>query len=153
MTDPVAEFEHDHIAFSHTVAELKALLAGERDEDVSADLTLLRTVDALRDDLLAHFAKEEEGLFPFVVRVLPDVAAAVEQLLAGHDIVCGCLARVAHAVNTSTALHREAPPALFARFERAYAEHARAEVQVLRSVGDRLDGAQRSELRELIRGL
>ena len=153
MADPVSDFEHDHLAFSQAVAHVKALLLAESSGDVSSHLRLLRTVDALREDLLVHFAREEEGLFPFLVRVLPDTAEGVERLLSGHDLVCGSLVRLAHSVNRSTAVHGEASSVLFDRFERAYVEHARAEVSLLRSVGTRLAPGQRTELAALLSGI
>lgn len=151
MTDPVAGLEHDHVAFSQAVAQVKAALAKAPARDVASALQTLRLVEALRDDLLTHFAKEEEGLFPFVADALPDVTEEVDRLLAGHETVCGCIVRLAYALGGT---HNDGAVAtLFERFERAYAEHARAEVLLLRDVGSRLDPEQRRELATLIEGL
>jgi hypothetical protein len=152
MTDPVAGLEHDHVAFGKTVAQVKGLLARRSAADVVSDLRIFRLLESLRDDLLEHFVKEEEGLFPFLARELPDVSAEVDRLLAGHETVCGCIVRVAHCLSTGHG-QDESVWSLFHRFERAYVEHARAEVVLLREVGARLDPGQRRELAALIQGL
>lgn len=167
MPDPIAGLEHDHVAFSEAVAQVKALLthrssgrapsggdpAGpQAPADAASDLRTVRLVESLRDDLLAHFAKEEEGLFPFLARELPDVAADIDRLLAGHETVCGCIVRLAHCLSTVRG-RDESATGLVERFEQAYAEHARREVLLLREVGGRLDPAQRRELAALIKSL
>jgi hypothetical protein len=148
MTNPVAELEHDHVRFSQSIDRMKTLLRSRGDDDANDDSELLRLVDGLRDDLFAHFAKEEEGLFPFLSRVLPDLRPEIDRLLLGHDIVCGSLVRLAHSLAAS-----KSPilmPGFFDRFERAYQDHARLEVALLRGVGGRLGPDERRELAELI---
>lgn len=151
MADPVSEFEHDHVAFSQAVGQLKSLL-GHRARNEVGDLQILHLVETLRDEVLVHFAKEEEALFPFLARALPDVGLAVDELLVAHDTVCGSLLRLAHSLSKGM-VQRELTLALFDRFERAYREHARAEVAFLRGVGARLDSSQRNELAALVSGL
>ena len=151
MEDPVSELEHDHVAFSHAVEQLDSLLS-QRARDEIGDLQIVNVIEKLRDELLVHFTREEEGLFPFLVRALPDVTPEVDRLLAGHDAVCGCVVRLAHSLGGGL-VHRDLTLALFDRFVRAYREHARSEVALLRSVGPRLDAEQRRALASLVRGL
>jgi iron-sulfur cluster repair protein YtfE (RIC family) len=152
MTDPVRGLEHDHVPLSETVARIRARLVKSPAREVIGDLPTLRLVEGLRDDLLAHFAKEEEGLFPFLSREVPDLARDVDRLLAGHESVCGCIVRLAHSLSVGRGAYEDIV-ALFERFERVYAEHSRSEVSLLRTVGTRLDETQRRELASLLDGL
>lgn len=151
MADTILALEHDHTAFSEAVANIRALVVGNRAATVQSAL-LRDPIRALRDELLDHFVREEEGLFPYLLRHFPDAAGAIETLLQGHEIVCGTLVRLTHLVDRG-----EVDPAtiaaLFDRFERSYGEHAREEVALLRSFGERLDEGQRRELAHLVEGL
>jgi hypothetical protein len=149
--DPVKGLEHDHVAFSAIVAQVKDSPLRPLG-DVAGDLRACRLVESLRDDLLAHFAKEEEALFPFIARGLPEFAEGIERLLSGHETVCGSIVRLAHCLSNGGRPH-DGAVALFERFERAYSEHARAEVVLLREVGGRLDPEQRRTLAALLDGL
>lgn len=86
MADPVEGLEHDHLAFSEVVAQVNVVLVDLSSGDVADDLRSLRLVESLRDDLLAHFAKEEEGLFPFVAQASPAVTPDIDRLLAPDTI-------------------------------------------------------------------
>ena len=152
MADPVLQLEHDHTGFSQAVAGLKSTVHLRSGRD---DRALASAVQALCDELLVHFAREEEGLFPYVVERFPDVAPAIERLLAGHDVVCGCLVRLAHALGRDGELPTSpgAAAGLFDRFEQAYADHARAEIALLRELDARLSKEQRQEIAALVEGL
>ncbi len=151
MGDSVRKLEHDHTGFSQVIGALKGKLA-VRPSGGEADAALASALQGLCDELLVHFAREEEGLFPYVAGAFPDIREAIDRLLAGHDVVCGCLVRLAHVVGRPSDTANLAP-ALFDRFEQAYAEHARAEIALLRELDARLSPEQRDEIGTLIEGL
>ena len=123
----------------------------------------------LRELLFLHFAREEEGLFPFVADRLPELGDRVAAMAVAHDAICGSLARMVHtatatapmvAVAAQDEAEAAAHPgelallgALFERFQTAYADHARLEAELLAVLDDRLDAAQRAQLAELVRDL
>jgi hypothetical protein len=169
MSDPVHELTHDHGDLNRRVRELGSLLDGGAVARPNRDriATILRD---LREQLFLHFAREEEGLFPFVADRLPDLGERVGAMAIAHDAICGSLARMVHIATTGEpmggvgaedeAAELAAPPgelallgALFERFEAAYADHARREAELLGLLDDRLDGAQRAQLAELVRDL
>jgi hypothetical protein len=104
----------------------------------------------LREHLFLHFAREEEGLFPYVATALPDLADELAAMVTAHDAVCGAVARMIHVVQGGDA----APvPVLFDRFELSYTLHARSERSLLQGLGERMSPGQRAELILLLRGL
>jgi hypothetical protein len=150
--DPLLRLEHDHTDLSRRVAELRDELPASR-RDPARRAELMRELGELTEDLFEHFAREEEGLFPFIARVLPDLEPAVASLAAAHDRICGAASRL-------TALEHRAPnPALdlaavmFARFDAEYVEHARRESEFLRSLANRVDARHRDELAAILRTL
>jgi hemerythrin-like domain-containing protein len=152
-SDGVAVLEHDHLALSQRVLLLRTLFDGLsiRRVDLQA---LARDVSALQDELLVHFAREEEVLFPFVVERCPDLSDDVARLNAEHDAVCGGLERLRFLAESETSLRLDANLlATFDRFERTYAEHAREELALLRTVAARLTGVERQQIAELVRGI
>jgi hypothetical protein len=155
MVDPVEQFEHDHGELTKRVLDVSGMLGGATLAAAPGELVRLAAeVDELRDALMTHFAREEEGLFPFVIERLPDLRDAVEELQTGHDAICGALMRLSHSTRTlpgGAELGRLSGP--FNRFELAYVGHAKAERELLQAVGKRLDAAGRLELAELVRGL
>jgi iron-sulfur cluster repair protein YtfE (RIC family) len=150
---PLQELSHDHRHLSELVLEVRSLLGdgplGEAERAELAD-----AVARLHDELLVHFAREEEGLFPFVLERLSDLAARVEALRAGHDSVCGAVSRLHYAIGHGTASGAEASwRETFSRFEALYGTHAREEISVLRDVSARLDAVARAELDAILEGL
>lgn len=105
----------------------------------------------LREELFHHFAREEEGLFPFVTDVFPEHAAQVETMATAHDAICGALARAYH-LATSNA-DAAIVISIYNRFEQAYAAHARAESELFDELGAKLTLAQSVRLAELVRDL
>ncbi len=105
----------------------------------------------LREQLFVHFAREEEGLFPFVAEMIPELAERVQLMVTAHDTICGALARMCHA--SAASAPRSELAAMFERFQVAYGEHAGTEAALLRSVGARLDDEQRERLAVIVRGL
>lgn len=151
MADTILGLEHEHTAFSEAVANVKALIAEDRGP-AQRNLVLRVRLQSLCDELLVHFAREEESLFPYLLRHFPDATEAIETLLSGHEIVCGSLVRLTHMVDRG-GVDPVMSAALFERFEKAYAAHAREEVALLRTFGERLNEDQRRELARLVEGL
>lgn len=152
--DPVAEFQHDHGSLNELVRALGALVR-KADSDASAGQRehVANALSELREELFLHFAREEEGLFPFVSATLPDLHETVTRMVAAHDGICGTVARMTHIVSIGEGDVTGQLAAIFARFETAYAEHARREYALLDQIGPRLSAEQRAELAELVRGL
>jgi len=154
--DPLERFEHDHVDLNRRVVALREALTGATNGRQSVlGAALVRDLVTFTDDLFDHFAREEEGLFPFVLEHLPGLLPAVTALIQAHDRICGAASRL-------LALERRAAPvpeslalasAIFARFESQYAEHSRYESEFLRSLGPQLDARQRDQLAELLRAL
>ncbi|HSK02353.1 MAG TPA: hemerythrin domain-containing protein [Kofleriaceae bacterium] len=144
--DPVRELTHDHAELNRRVRDLEAQLAQHQ-----APAPLLSELRELREHMFLHFAREEEGLFPLVSEWIPELADQVLAMVSAHDAVCGALARMIHMASTEADV--AAFSGLLARFQTAYAEHARAEALLLQRIDAGLDGAQRAQLAELVRSL
>lgn len=152
MTDPVEELVHDHADINRRVLALGAAIrALDRNDGDGMALALVTQLDELRELAFLHFAREEEGLFPFVTETVPELADQVHAMALAHDAICGGLARMYHlaAANADLAVVL----AVFTRFETAYASHAETEAELLRQLGQRLDRAQRARLADLVCGL
>jgi iron-sulfur cluster repair protein YtfE (RIC family) len=152
MLDPVQDLVHDHGDIHRRVltlgAAIRALEAGDGD---GLALALVSGLTELRELLFLHFAREEEGLFPFVSEAVPELADQVQAMALAHDAICGGLARMVHLATANAELAVIAT--VFGRFEAAYASHARAEVELLGALGHRLEPAELARLAELVRGL
>jgi iron-sulfur cluster repair protein YtfE (RIC family) len=152
MTDPVQELVHDHADINRRVLALGAALrALDRNDGNGMALALVNLLGELREHLFLHFAREEEGLFPFVADTVPELAGQVHAMALAHDAICGGLARMYHLASTNADL--TVILAVFARFEAVYASHAETEAELLHQLSARLDPAQRARLAELVRGL
>lgn len=157
--DPVRRFEHSHVNLNELVIELGQLVRtriGRGQASSRIRRRLVVCAAKLRDDLLGHFADEEEGLFPFVSRYLPERSAAVERLQQSHDTICGSLVRLAHLVAHDKDVFGSGHGALlaqYARFVEAYTAHAQEEAAFLEGLAERLDANQRATLADVLRGL
>ena len=154
MTDPIGAFEHTHADLTKVALEIGQAIRDEEGQPRKLSAAQRKKVrvllERLRDDVLHHFADEEEVLFPFVRRALPERAAVVDKLEASHDLICGTVVRLAHLVGHS--VHRQLG-ALYARFERAYGEHSRDELALFDELRQRLVANERAELASLLREL
>ena len=149
--DALGQFEHTHGHLNALVLGVAtALRAVESDAATTAWEEVAARLGILRDELLRHFADEEEALFPFVRASVPAMTGAVERLEAAHDAICGGVVR-AHAA--ARAHQRALVAVLHERFERSYVEHSQAEAELFEGLGGVLDERQRSELSRLLRGL
>jgi iron-sulfur cluster repair protein YtfE (RIC family) len=150
--DPVQTFEHDHVRCSNLVRALDEHAEVLRRKRFSGK-QLFALIEQLRDELFTHFAREEEGLFPFIVQHVPEASRTVDRLVAAHDAICGSLSRLLLVTSRSDSDGRGVFEELFGRFNVLYREHACTEVTLLREIGDRLDGGQRAKLQLLVSGL
>jgi iron-sulfur cluster repair protein YtfE (RIC family) len=146
--DPIRELAHDHADLNRRVLELGTAIR-ERRKERGADL--VHMLSELREHLFLHFAREEEGLFPFVSDAFSELVEQVNAMAVAHDAICGAIARMFHMASS------EAKPttlrAVFERFASAYAAHAKSEADLLKSLEGRLDADQRTKLAALVRGL
>ncbi len=150
MKDPVKALAHDHGDLNRRVLALGARIRTMQTSATGSD-ELLPELAELRDVLFLHFAREEEGLFPFVAERVPDLREQVDVMSVAHDTICGALARMVHLAATNASIATIA--ALFDRFENTYAAHAHAESALLDSLDGRLDAELRGRLFDLVAGI
>ena len=70
MADPVRQLEHTHGHLNELAVDVERLLA-EESPAADARAELISALELLRDELLTHFANEEEALFPFIRANVP----------------------------------------------------------------------------------
>jgi len=147
------DLQHDHSHLSRLVFEVRELVVSwsKAPLDATARASLADGVEALLDDLATHFAREEEGLFPFVTERVPKLGARVARLSTLHDALCGGLARLARTLGSEAA--PQGVLLAFDRFEEAYAEHSREERELLELLRANLGADDRVALRGLLAGL
>ena len=154
MHDPIERLELSHGHLSELVLRVGRLLRDSAGRPLAptADqrTQIFVLLETLRDELLQHFADEEEALFPFVRGAVPSRSAAVDALETSHDAICGSVVRLAHLAGHGAAWQ---PLPLYERFERAYAEHSRDEANLLEDLAATLDDKSRKELTEHLRGI
>jgi len=159
MIDPVRRFEHSHTTLAKLAQEVSEIIGADpsdRARHPRLRKRLIGRLDALREQLIQHFANEEEALFPFVRDAWPARGSTVDRLQDSHDLICGSLMRLAHLAQHDDAAFSDRRPTLlglYERFEKAYSDHAQEEDALLEELGRGLDGRQRGELAEMLRGL
>ncbi len=156
--DPIFRLEHDHSHLGRLVQDLRAMAPRIVGADVDArDIRdeFTSILQGLADDLFDHFAREEEGLFPYIVERFSELRGSIAALEQSHDRICGAASRLLSLLHRGarTDDERSLVGSLFARFDAQYGEHARAESELLRMLAPRLSPAQRDELAELLRHL
>jgi iron-sulfur cluster repair protein YtfE (RIC family) len=159
VSDPVRQLEHSHEKLTKLTWEIRELVgAWARDgrADAATRARLALRLEALKSDLLEHFANEEEGLFPFIRSQVPAQKGAVARLEADHDALCGAVVRLAR-LATHVELAQVAVPGPLAehyeRFEATYALHSQHEAALFRGLEGALDERQRAELAKILTGL
>jgi iron-sulfur cluster repair protein YtfE (RIC family) len=148
------ELESEHGPLTERVSRLQAVFAavaaGQR--QVSTVQGELRVhFEWLCHELLDHFGREEECVFPYLRHALPMVRGEVERLESSHDQICGALSRMQYLTARSGRRFEEGFEHLvhvFERFAETYALHASGEREVLRDAAARLTPEQRLELAE-----
>ncbi|NVB80567.1 MAG: hemerythrin domain-containing protein [Kofleriaceae bacterium] len=148
MRDAVRDLSHDHAELNRRVLAVGAKLEMLRR---GTQVDLAPALDELREMLFLHFAREEEGLFPFVTDAAPTLAVQVQEMAVAHDTICGSLSRACHLARSGAEVGSLA--ALYERFENAYADHARREADLLSRLDELLDADHREQLAALVDGL
>ena len=147
MPDSVHDLGHDHLEINRRVLAVGKLA---RDSNAAAT-SLVTALGDLRELLFFHFAREEEGVFPFIAEAFPDLAERARAMAVAHDTICGALARTVHLASAGS--DAAAIVALYERFEVAYSSHASLEAALLDDLNARLDPANRASLVRLLEGL
>ena len=148
--DPVQNLVHDHADLNRRLLAIGVLLAKVQHDTLELS-ELVTPLTELRELLFLHFAREEEGLFPFVSEVLPALSDQVHEMALAHDAICGGLARMVHLARVGG--DSGVLASVFERFEVAYSAHARSEADLLDAVGKGLSAEHRARLAALVDGL
>ncbi len=156
VSGPNSELAHEHRELSGLLLAMhEALGRVERGESqVEDELHELRDgIEAFREALLEHVAREQEGVLPWLTTRLPDVHARVEALVEEHDRISALLDTLVKelgAVEGGGAIGEWS--ASLARFDLLYAHHSRSEAVFFAEVASTLAGDQgaASELRDLL---
>ncbi len=155
VSSPTDAFAHDHRELSGLLFALRDAL-GRVDRGVSTlddELHEIRDgIEAFREALLEHFAREQEGLLPFVLARLPAASARVDQLIAEHDRIAEMLTKLVKDVHEVDAGDVGAFRSSLERFEALYAAHSKTELAFLDDVATRLadDARATAQLRALL---
>ena len=150
VDDALTALEHDHDELTRAMRELAAMFTGPA-LSATPPGHLASVLAELRDELVMHFVREEEGLFPALALHLPDLSGAVDELIVLHDEICAGATRLVYLARSSSRLDSLLP--VFRRFEAAYGRHAQAERGLLGQAARRLTPEQRAELAEVVRAL
>lgn len=147
---------HDHDVLTSQVEHVAAMLHGLSGNDFDAATLrdeLINQVDLLKDQLLEHFAFEEEAAFPYLTNAMPEDAPRLHSMSAAHDRVARCLVEVSDLLRVTTreTLARQTGPivATFERFLNHYRSHVSEESEVLSTLQTKLSAEQRRELSSL----
>lgn len=137
-----------------SLAQRVTELAGRASEESVKPLLEAAIID-LREALLMHFAKEQEGLFPFVIANAQGMEKSVARLAKEHEALSAAVVRVEQVVHRKTRSRNGAEPldTALKRFNALYTNYAPTETRFLRRVDARLDDGQRLDLATLVRGL
>ncbi len=149
--DPIQQLTHDHGEVNRQVLALGSQLRSMQRAQASNIDELVAPLREVREHLFMHFAREEEGLFPFVLEHLVELSAQIHAMEVAHDTICGSLARMVHLANAGSSLAMLVQ--LFERFESAYSAHAQAEGELLGTLAGKLDATQRTRLAGVVDGL
>ena len=155
MSHSTDRFAHDHGELNGLLLAVHAALSRvERDpRNLVDELHEIRDgVEAFREALLEHFAREQETLLPFVVLRLPAMRARCDALVVDHDRIAEMITDVvqdlagAEASGTLTAW-----AATLNGVEATYASHTKLELSFFDEVEADLasDPAALEELRTL----
>jgi hemerythrin-like domain-containing protein len=156
VSPPTETLAHDHRELNELILAVRAALGRvERgDSRLEDELHELRDgIEAFREALLEHFAREQEGLLPFVLTRLPAEAARVDELIAEHDRIADLLTRLVKDLDALDSSGSIGPfRAAFEGFEGLYAAHSKKELAFLAEVAGLLaaDEAGTTTLRALL---
>jgi hypothetical protein len=147
--DGLATFRRTQDQIRDRVLQAARMVTELRDKGGSMHLRgqLVGVLAGLRDDLLQHFAREEEGLYPYVRERLPKASDVARRLAATHDQLATAIVRLADRAWVA-AVEDD-----FDEFATGYAQHERDEAAFLAELEGCLNEEDRSELAKLTRGL
>lgn len=154
VKDPIREFEHVHGHLTMLAKEIGEHLRDKQGQpralSESRRTQALALLEKLRDELLQHFADEEEGLFPFIRKTVSVNEGVVDELERSHDAICGAIVRLAHLARHGVDSQLAT---LYDRFEQTYAAHSRQESDLFEALGRQLGDRDRAELAALLQGI
>jgi hemerythrin-like domain-containing protein len=138
VVDPIESLAHDHRELNGLlVAVHEALLRVERGQSQLEDeLHEIRDgIEVFREALLEHFAREQEGILPFVLTRLPESSERVDHLIAEHDRIAEFVTKIVDDVGSPETTDASARfRAALTRFDELYAAHARTELAFFKDV-------------------
>jgi iron-sulfur cluster repair protein YtfE (RIC family) len=150
LSAELQELAHDHRELSGLLVAVHEALAriekgtSKLDDEVHE---LTDGIEAFREELLEHFAREQEGAFPFISARIPAERTRIDALIAEHDRIAesiNAIVREVHAFDVT------AWGKALARFESLYAEHSKSEVAFFTDVTRAMDEVALAELRALL---
>ena len=164
------ELTHDHRELSGLLVAIHEALqrVARGHSKLDDELHEIRDgIEAFREALLEHFAREQEALLPFVVVRLPEYQTRADGLITEHDRIAAMLTTVVHALGAvddhphgSGERRASADPesaletwrAELARFEELYVGHTKTEIVFLEDVSRslRADAAATEQLQALL---
>lgn len=130
MGDPILQLVHDHRELSGLIVAVHEALARiDRGQSKLEDELheIGDGVEAFREALLEHFAREQEGLLPFVVSRLPAYRDRSDGLIVDHDRIAEALTKLASSLHALTGATLAAWKLELARFEELYTAHSKTE--------------------------
>lgn len=144
LADPIEALAHDHRELNGLlVAVHEALSRIDRKQSKLEDEVheIRDGVEVFREALLEHFAREQEGVLPFVLSRFSDVESRIDRLIAEHDRIAECLNKLVVEVaqvdaESDTSRFR----AELTRFDELYANHAKTELAFFADIMKRLEG-------------
>jgi iron-sulfur cluster repair protein YtfE (RIC family) len=154
MIAPSKTLENDHFRLGSEVAQLHDRITQLRADAASdaARTEVVPVIARLLEQLFAHFAREEEVLFPYLQSAGLLSPTQLAQLLSAHDRICGTAARI-HGLAVASKLSQDDLGLLFSLFERFESEftaHSEFEGEFLANVASSLDSEHESHLAELL---
>lgn len=151
LNDPMEALTHDHRELSGLlIAVHEALLRIDRGQSKLDDEVheIKDGVEVFREALLEHFAREQEGVLPFVLTRFSDEEARVDRLIAEHDRIAESLTKlVSEVAQVDAGNDLSRFRAELSRFDELYASHAKTELAFFADIMKRLDGDQVATVR------
>lgn len=152
--DLLSRLRHDHAPLGEGVVKLRSILESIASKEAlveSVATEFASIIDRVRDEMLEHFAEEEETIFPFLREALPQFRADLGRLESGHDQIAGALSRMLDlAKRDAEQLDEliETMEHVFERLESSYYEHARMETSVLDAIAEAISPELRKALND-----
>ncbi len=136
--DELELLHDDHSLLSSQVVHVVTLIKSLEDTgNIAAShySEVLRQMEILRQQLLEHFAFEEEEAFPRLDDKFPKVRSKLEQLQSQHDSVLAAFEALRAALWSETKVSRTPDATVRCdKFELAFQSHAAAETELLREL-------------------